>query len=81
MPMASDEMHQSRAKVRVWNLVTKQWEGPYDLIALGVGMRVHPQILGYTGYLRSVFVLTCDRKGKIRLIGKLEAVTKMKVIK
>ncbi|RLV62915.1 hypothetical protein DV515_00018814 [Chloebia gouldiae] len=29
--------HQPRAKVRVRNLVTKQWEGPYDLIALGRG--------------------------------------------
>ncbi|RMB89423.1 hypothetical protein DUI87_34214 [Hirundo rustica rustica] len=26
-----------RAKVRVRNLVTKQWEGPYDLIAMGRG--------------------------------------------
>ncbi|RMB99496.1 hypothetical protein DUI87_24233 [Hirundo rustica rustica] len=34
---ASDEMHQPRAKVRVRNLVTKQWEGPYDLIASGSG--------------------------------------------
>ncbi|TRZ08700.1 hypothetical protein HGM15179_018408 [Zosterops borbonicus] len=34
---ASDEMHQPRAKVQVRNLVTKQWEGPYDLIALGRG--------------------------------------------
>ncbi|TRZ20016.1 hypothetical protein HGM15179_007165 [Zosterops borbonicus] len=34
---ASDETHQPRAKVRVRNLVTKQWEGPYDLIASGRG--------------------------------------------
>ncbi|RMC02390.1 hypothetical protein DUI87_21560 [Hirundo rustica rustica] len=39
------------------------------------------QILGYTGHLQSVFVLTCDRKGKIQPIGKLETLTKMKVIK
>ncbi|RMC05668.1 hypothetical protein DUI87_17753 [Hirundo rustica rustica] len=39
------------------------------------------KILGYSGYLRSVFVLTCDRKGKIWPIGKLETMTKMKVIK
>ncbi|RMC21874.1 hypothetical protein DUI87_02745 [Hirundo rustica rustica] len=30
---ASDETHQPRAKVRVRNLDSKQWEGPYDLIA------------------------------------------------
>ncbi|RLV63159.1 hypothetical protein DV515_00018555, partial [Chloebia gouldiae] len=29
--------HQPQAKVRVRNLVTKQWEGPYDLIASGRG--------------------------------------------
>lgn len=34
---AADEAHQPRAKVRVRNLVTKQWEGPYDLIASGRG--------------------------------------------
>ncbi|RMC19768.1 hypothetical protein DUI87_03332 [Hirundo rustica rustica] len=34
---ASDDAHQPRAKVRVRNLVTKQWEGPYDLIAMGRG--------------------------------------------
>ncbi|RMC04234.1 hypothetical protein DUI87_19053 [Hirundo rustica rustica] len=34
---ALDETHQPRAKVRVRNLVTKQWEGPYDLIASGHG--------------------------------------------
>uniref|UniRef100_A0A8C9N3Y6 RNA-directed DNA polymerase n=1 Tax=Serinus canaria TaxID=9135 RepID=A0A8C9N3Y6_SERCA len=34
---AADEALQPRAKVRVQNLVTKQWEGPYDLIALGRG--------------------------------------------
>ncbi|RMC20161.1 hypothetical protein DUI87_01007 [Hirundo rustica rustica] len=34
---ASDGVQQSRAKVRVRNLVTKQWEGPYDLIAMGRG--------------------------------------------
>ncbi|XP_014105165.1 PREDICTED: endogenous retrovirus group K member 8 Pol protein-like [Pseudopodoces humilis] len=34
---ASDETPQPRAKVRVRNLVTKQWEGPYDLIASGRG--------------------------------------------
>ncbi|RMB93979.1 hypothetical protein DUI87_29566 [Hirundo rustica rustica] len=43
--------------------------------------RAKVQILGYAGYLRSVFVLTCDRKGKIWPIGKLETMTKMKVIK
>ncbi|RLV61959.1 hypothetical protein DV515_00019836, partial [Chloebia gouldiae] len=31
----NDEVHQPRAKVRVRNLVTKQWEGPYDLITSG----------------------------------------------
>ncbi|RMC20240.1 hypothetical protein DUI87_01086 [Hirundo rustica rustica] len=36
-PKASDDAHQPRAKVWVRNLVTKQWEGPYDLIALGRG--------------------------------------------
>ncbi|TRZ12747.1 hypothetical protein HGM15179_014354, partial [Zosterops borbonicus] len=36
------------------------------------------KIQGNTGYLRSVPVLTCDRKGRIRLTGKLETVTKMK---
>ncbi|RMC19564.1 hypothetical protein DUI87_03122 [Hirundo rustica rustica] len=46
------------------------------------GLQVAPEkILGYAGYLRSVFVLTCNRKGKIQPIGKLETVTKMKVIK
>ncbi|RMC05636.1 hypothetical protein DUI87_17721 [Hirundo rustica rustica] len=34
---ASDKMHQPGAKVRVQNLVTKQGEGPYDLIASGCG--------------------------------------------
>ncbi|RMC03655.1 hypothetical protein DUI87_19832 [Hirundo rustica rustica] len=34
---ASDGVHQPRAKVRVRNLVTKQWEGPYDLITMGQG--------------------------------------------
>ncbi|RMC20837.1 hypothetical protein DUI87_01690 [Hirundo rustica rustica] len=34
---ASDGEQQPRAKVRVQNLVTKQWEGPYDLIAMGRG--------------------------------------------
>ncbi|RMC05533.1 hypothetical protein DUI87_18729 [Hirundo rustica rustica] len=32
---ALDGEQQPRAKVRVRNLVTKQWEGPYDLIAMG----------------------------------------------
>ncbi|RMC20691.1 hypothetical protein DUI87_01543 [Hirundo rustica rustica] len=32
-----DKPHQPRAKVWVQNLVTKQWEGPYDLIASGRG--------------------------------------------
>ncbi|RMC12207.1 hypothetical protein DUI87_11343 [Hirundo rustica rustica] len=43
--------------------------------------RVKVRILGYAEYLRNVFILTCDRKGQIRLICKLETVTKMKVIK
>ncbi|RMC22121.1 hypothetical protein DUI87_02994 [Hirundo rustica rustica] len=34
---ALDGEQQPRAKVRVQNLVTKQWEGPYDLIAMGRG--------------------------------------------
>ncbi|RMB88393.1 hypothetical protein DUI87_35236 [Hirundo rustica rustica] len=34
---ASDGEQQPRAKVRVRNLVTKQWEGPYDLISMGRG--------------------------------------------
>ncbi|RMC08067.1 hypothetical protein DUI87_15541 [Hirundo rustica rustica] len=51
------------------------------LLLQGTGMHVYPEILGYTGYLQSVFVLTCDRKGKIQPIGKLETVIKMKVIK
>ncbi|RMC22135.1 hypothetical protein DUI87_03008 [Hirundo rustica rustica] len=34
---ASDGEQQPRVKVRVQNLVTKQWEGPYDLIAMGRG--------------------------------------------
>ncbi|RMB92637.1 hypothetical protein DUI87_30946 [Hirundo rustica rustica] len=34
---ASDKMHQPRAKVQVRNLVTKQWEGSYDLMASGRG--------------------------------------------
>ncbi|RMC09617.1 hypothetical protein DUI87_13403 [Hirundo rustica rustica] len=34
---ASDGVQQPRAKVWVRNLVTKQWEGPYDLIAMGCG--------------------------------------------
>ncbi|RMC08863.1 hypothetical protein DUI87_13857 [Hirundo rustica rustica] len=39
------------------------------------------KILGYAGYQRSVFVLSCDCKGKIWPIGKLETLTKLKVIK
>ncbi|RMB94661.1 hypothetical protein DUI87_28896 [Hirundo rustica rustica] len=34
---ALDGVQQPQAKVRVQNLVTKQWEGPYDLIAMGRG--------------------------------------------
>ncbi|RMC07188.1 hypothetical protein DUI87_16644 [Hirundo rustica rustica] len=34
---ASDKTHQPQVKVWVQNLVTKQWEGPYDLIAAGHG--------------------------------------------
>ncbi|RMC20892.1 hypothetical protein DUI87_01745 [Hirundo rustica rustica] len=34
---ASNGEQQPRAKVQVQNLVTKQWEGPYDLIAMGRG--------------------------------------------
>ncbi|RMC18078.1 hypothetical protein DUI87_04957 [Hirundo rustica rustica] len=34
---ASDGEQQPRVKVQVQNLVTKQWEGPYDLIAMGRG--------------------------------------------
>ncbi|RMC21437.1 hypothetical protein DUI87_02303 [Hirundo rustica rustica] len=34
---ALDGEQQPQAKVRVRNLVTKQWEGPYDLIAMGRG--------------------------------------------
>ncbi|RMC09454.1 hypothetical protein DUI87_13778 [Hirundo rustica rustica] len=34
---ALDSEQQPRAKVRVRNLVTKQWEEPYDLIAMGRG--------------------------------------------
>ncbi|XP_074387969.1 uncharacterized protein LOC141726799 [Zonotrichia albicollis] len=34
---AAYKAHQPRVKVRVRNLVTKQWEGPYDLIASGRG--------------------------------------------
>ncbi|RMC21400.1 hypothetical protein DUI87_02264 [Hirundo rustica rustica] len=34
---ALDDVQQPRAKVQVRNLVTKQWEGPYDLIAMGHG--------------------------------------------
>ncbi|RMB97018.1 hypothetical protein DUI87_26465 [Hirundo rustica rustica] len=34
---ALDSEQQPRVKVRVRNLVTKQWEGPYDLIAMGRG--------------------------------------------
>ncbi|TRZ05641.1 hypothetical protein HGM15179_021467 [Zosterops borbonicus] len=71
MPMVSDEMHRPRAKVWVQNLVTKQWEGPYDLIASGRGYACVPTDTGGAlGYLRSVFVLTCDRKGKIQPMGK-----------
>ncbi|RMB93660.1 hypothetical protein DUI87_29889 [Hirundo rustica rustica] len=39
------------------------------------------EILGYTGYLRNLFILTCNRKGKIHPIGELETMTKMEVIK
>ncbi|RMC20536.1 hypothetical protein DUI87_01387 [Hirundo rustica rustica] len=35
------------------------------------------KILGYARYLESVFVLTCDRKGKIQPIVKLETVTRI----
>ncbi|XP_053802421.1 uncharacterized protein LOC128790024 [Vidua chalybeata] len=43
---AADEAHQPRAKVRVRNLVTKQWEGPYDLIASGRGYACVPTDTG-----------------------------------
>ncbi|RMC03597.1 hypothetical protein DUI87_19772 [Hirundo rustica rustica] len=78
---ASDGVHQPRAKVRVRNLVTKQWEGPYDLIAMGQGMRVCPQTLGHTGYLQRVSALTCDHRGRIQLTGKVEAVINLRVTK
>lgn len=47
----------------------------------GVGMRAYPQILGYAGYLQSVLVLTCDRRDRIQLTGKMETVTNPKLIK
>ncbi|TRZ12029.1 hypothetical protein HGM15179_015092 [Zosterops borbonicus] len=43
--------------------------------------RVKVRILGYAGYLRSVFILTCNCKGRIGMTGNLKTVTKMKVIK
>ncbi|RMC03512.1 hypothetical protein DUI87_20711 [Hirundo rustica rustica] len=39
------------------------------------------QILGHTGYLQSVSVLTCDRRGKIRLTVEVDAVISLKVAK
>ncbi|RMB89196.1 hypothetical protein DUI87_34458 [Hirundo rustica rustica] len=49
---ASDGEQQPRAKVRVRNLVTKQWEGPYDLIAMGRGYAcVSTVTLGNAGIL------------------------------
>ncbi|RMC20699.1 hypothetical protein DUI87_01551 [Hirundo rustica rustica] len=78
---ALDGEQQPRAKVRVRNLVTKQWEGPYDLIAMGEGMRVCSRTLGHAGYLQSVSVLTCDHRGRIQLTGTVEAVINLKTTK
>ncbi|RMC20330.1 hypothetical protein DUI87_01179 [Hirundo rustica rustica] len=75
------EMHQPRVKVQVQNLTTKQWEGPYELIALGCGYACVSTILGYAGYLQGVFVLTCNCKGRIGPTGNLQTMTRTKVIK
>ncbi|RMC21359.1 hypothetical protein DUI87_02221 [Hirundo rustica rustica] len=40
---ALDDAHRPRAKVRVRNLVTKQCEGPYDLITMGHGVQTQPR--------------------------------------
>ncbi|RMC20294.1 hypothetical protein DUI87_01141 [Hirundo rustica rustica] len=39
------------------------------------------QILGHAGYLQSVSVLTCDRRGRIRPTSEVEAVINLKVAK
>ncbi|RMC03737.1 hypothetical protein DUI87_19730 [Hirundo rustica rustica] len=52
---ALDSEQQPRAKVRVRNLVTKQWEGPYDLIAMGRGYACVSTDTG-TRWLPSKFV-------------------------
>ncbi|RMC00165.1 hypothetical protein DUI87_22766 [Hirundo rustica rustica] len=65
MPMASDNAHQPQVKVRVRNLVTKQWEGPYDLIAMGLGYACVSTDTG-TRWLPSKSVLTRDHRSRIR---------------
>ncbi|RMC20616.1 hypothetical protein DUI87_01468 [Hirundo rustica rustica] len=52
-----------------------------SLQALDETHQPQAKIMGYTGYLQSVFVLICDCKETFRTIGKLETMTKMKVIK
>ncbi|RMC04059.1 hypothetical protein DUI87_19396 [Hirundo rustica rustica] len=66
------------SKVRVRNLVTKQWKGPYDLIAMGRGYACVSTDTGTgynagynAGYIQSVSVLTCDHRGRIQLTGKV----------
>ncbi|XP_050842255.1 uncharacterized protein LOC127060955 [Serinus canaria] len=50
-------------------------------IAQRLGHSVLKEILGYAGYLRSVFALTCDRRDRIRPTGNMETVTNLKGIK
>ncbi|RMC01151.1 hypothetical protein DUI87_22242 [Hirundo rustica rustica] len=59
------------------NLVTKQWEGPYDLIAMGCGYACVSTDTGHAGYLQSVSILTCDHRGRIRQ-QQVEAVINLK---
>ncbi|RMC00171.1 hypothetical protein DUI87_22773 [Hirundo rustica rustica] len=67
---ASDNAHQPQVKVRVRNLVTKQWEGPYDLIAMGLGYACVSTDTG-THWLPSKSVLTRDHRSRIRPTVKL----------
>ncbi|TRZ06199.1 hypothetical protein HGM15179_020908 [Zosterops borbonicus] len=68
-----------------WTVYPVRAVGPWatlarEAVAVPESLEVS-QILGYAGYLQSVFILTCDRKSKIQPIGKVETMTKMKVIK
>ncbi|RMC19924.1 hypothetical protein DUI87_03491 [Hirundo rustica rustica] len=78
---ALDETHQPRVKVRVRNLVTKQREGPYDLIASGRGYACISTDSGVRWVPAKCVHPDLQPQRENLANGTLETVTKMKVIK